>query len=191
MGKRLKFTIDDQCGNYWCWAAVAVGVSKYYSRSSPWTQCGVANALFEYKNLFKKYKVKDCCKNPDKCDHPENLENALTCTQNYAGKSHIKKSSDGKFPQELFEEVCREIDKRRPVAARIGLEGGGGHFVVIYGYETVTHDPQSPYFVAADPYYVIHSTMPVSENYGDYNKHDKGWGVIDGRWTDIFFTKGE
>ena len=49
-----------------------------------------------------------------------------------------------------FEQVRDEIDARRPVGARIGWSGGGGHFMVIYGYSFVGG---TQYFDIDDPIY--------------------------------------
>jgi Peptidase_C39 like family len=182
--KKLKFSIQDQEQYLWCWAAVSVSVSKYYSKSSEWTQCRVANAVFQENNPSDLGDgIRDCCNNPGKCNRAEKLEYALKCTQNYVGKSHVDGSSDAEFPKDLFQQVCDEIDNEKPVAALIKWSEGGGHYVVIFGYEFAAGDPESPYFWVRDPYFEIHSRMPVSEFFSEY------YG--DGRWTDTYFTRGD
>jgi hypothetical protein len=52
--------------------------------------------------------------------------------------------------QATFQQVRDEIDRGRPVGARIRWNNGGGHFVVIYGYSRIAG---TEYFDIDDSFY--------------------------------------
>ena len=129
--KQVAFDMQAQTQSNWCWAATATSVSRFYWLWSTWTQCRVANG---------ELGRTDCCDStvPSACNVPWYLERALTRTSNFV-------STTG---QASFQQVRDEIDAGRPVGARIGWSGGGGHFMVIYGYSFIAgvehldiHDP--------------------------------------------------
>jgi papain like cysteine protease AvrRpt2 len=158
--KQLDFSMQAQTESNWCWAATARSVSHFYWRRSPWTQCGVANGELGHT---------DCCSSPapGPCNVPWYLDRALARTRNFV-------SITGPVP---FSAVRAEIDARRPVGARIGWSGGGGHFMCIYGYSTVLGQE---YFDIDDPIYGT-SHLPVSE----FSTNYQGSGT----WTHTYFTK--
>ncbi|MGH7958723.1 MAG: papain-like cysteine protease family protein [Opitutaceae bacterium] len=127
------FTIQSQTQSNWCWAATSVSVSHFYWTGSSWTQCQVAS---------DELGRTDCCNSPvpSPCNVPWFLDRALTRTNNFV-------SITGQI---TFAQVQAEIDAGRPVGARVGWSGGGGHFMVIYGYRTVG---TTRYFDIADPIY--------------------------------------
>ena len=51
----LPFTMQVQTQSNWCWAATATSVSLFYTSSSTWTQCTVANG---------ELNLTDCCSRP-------------------------------------------------------------------------------------------------------------------------------
>jgi hypothetical protein len=75
-----------------------------------------------------------------------------------------------------FQNVCDEINAGRPVGARVGWSGGGGHFMVIYGYSVVGG---TNYFDIDDPIYgKSHLTVAAfSQNY-----------QASGVWTHTYLT---
>ncbi|QYF93256.1 C39 family peptidase [Massilia sp. PAMC28688] len=158
--KQLPFEMQAQTQSNWCWAATAVSVSRYFWRWSTWTQCRVANAELGQRG---------CCGDPSQaaCNVPWYLDRSLTRTRNFV-------SITGAVS---FEQVRAEIDKGRPVGARIGWSGGGGHFMVIYGYSTIGG---GEYFDIDDPIYGK-SHLPVSEFTSGYQ------GT--GSWTHTYFLK--
>ena len=158
--KHLAFNMEAQTQSNWCWAATATSVSHFYWLLSTWTQCRVATAELPPNN---------CCTTPvpSPCNVPWYLDRALTRTNNFV-------SVTGPVS---FQTVCDEIDAGRPVGARVGWSGGGGHFMVIYGYSSVAG---TDYFDIDDPIYgKSHLTVAAFSN------HYQGSGT----WTSTYFTK--
>jgi hypothetical protein len=116
--RRLSFTMEAQLQSQWCWAANATSVSHYYDSASPWTQCTVVNAELGQTT---------CCVDGStpQCNQPWYLDLALTRTGNLASWT---------AGTATMAQVQSEILDGRPVGARIGWSGGGGHFVMIAGY---------------------------------------------------------
>lgn len=158
--KQLPFTMQPQTQSNWCWAATAVSVSRYFWRRSTWTQCRVANAELAQRN---------CCSSPvpSPCNVPWYLDRSLTRTRNFVSITGVV----------TFEQVKAEIDKGRPVGARVGWSGGGGHFMVIYGYSMIGG---AEYFDIDDPIYGK-SHIPVSEFTSSYQGS--------GSWSHTYFLK--
>ncbi len=158
--KQLPFTMQAQTETNWCWAATSTSVSHFYWFLSPWTQCRVAN---------DELSRSDCCSGtvPSGCNVAWYLDRALTRTNNFI-------SITGPVS---FQQVRDEIDAGRPVGARIGWSGGGGHFMVIYGYSLVVG---TEYFDIDDPIYgKSHLTV------ADFSSNYQGSGT----WTHTYFTK--
>jgi Peptidase_C39 like family len=97
------------------------------------------------------------------------LQNALTRTGNVASASSGAAA---------FSTIDTEIDSGRPVCARIGWSGGGGHFVAIVGYNEALL-ASTNYFAIADPWY---GSSDVAEN--TFRTSYQGSGT----WTDTFYT---
>jgi hypothetical protein len=158
--RQLSFTMQPQTQSNWCWAATSTSVSHYYWFWSSWTQCRVAGA---------ELGRTDCCNSPvpGPCNVPWWLDKALTRTDNFV-------SITGPAS---FSSVRAEIDAGRPVGARIGWSGGGGHFMCIYGYTTfLGHE----YFDIDDPIYGK-SHLSVA----DFSTSYQG----SGSWTHTYYTK--
>jgi Papain-like cysteine protease AvrRpt2 len=159
---RLSFTMQHQLQTNWCWAAVSTSVSHYYDSSSTWTQCAVANAELGQTT---------CCANggSSACNQSWYLDKALARTGNFVSWSG---------PAD-FSSVDTEIDAGRPVGVRIGWSGGGGHFVVIAGYDEALL-ARTDYVAIADPW---------------YGSSDVAWDTFktsyqgSGTWTHTFYTK--
>jgi hypothetical protein len=159
--KQLAFNMQAQTQSNWCWAATATSVSHFYWLWSTWTQCAVAN---------NELGRSDCCNStvPSACNVPWYLDKALTRTRNFVSV----------MGPATFQQVRDEIDAGRPVGARVGWSGGGGHFMVIYGYSFVVG---TQYFDIDDPIYGK-SHLSVS----DFSSNYQGSGT----WTHTYFTKG-
>jgi hypothetical protein len=158
--RQLGFNMQSQTQTNWCWAATSTSVSLFYWFLSGWTQCKVANA---------ELGRGDCCNStvPSACNVPWYLDRSLTRTRNFV-------SITGPV---TFQQVRDEIDAGRPVGARIGWSGGGGHFMVIYGYSIVVG---TEYFDIDDPIYGK-SSLTAS----DFSTSYQG----SGSWTHTYFTK--
>jgi hypothetical protein len=80
--------------------------------------------------------------------------------------------------QASFQQVRDEIDRGRPVGARIGWNNGGGHFVVIYGYSRIGG---TEYFDIDDS---LNGKSHLSVTV--FSSSYQGTGM----WTHTYFTKG-
>ncbi|WP_434113807.1 papain-like cysteine protease family protein [Methylocaldum sp. GT1TLB] len=158
--KQLAFEMQAQTESNWCWAATATSVSHFYWLTSTWTQCRVASS---------ELGRSDCCNStvPPACNVPWYLDRALTRTDNFVSM----------MGQASFQQIRDEIDAGRPVGARVGWNGGGGHFMVICGYSLVGG---VEYFDIDDPIYG-NSHLAVSEFASNYQGS--------GTWTHTYFTK--
>src|SRR5947207_2381161 len=110
------FVMESQEQSEWCWAAVSVSVDHYFSTASNSTQCRVARDVLG---------LAGCCSNPDPCNEPARLQDALESVNCLAA------SPTGPLS---FAEVRQVIDASKPVCLRIGWDGGGGHFLALCGY---------------------------------------------------------
>jgi hypothetical protein len=161
ISKQLNFNMHIQTQTNWCWAATSTSVSRFYWHFSGWSQCKVAGAELDRT---------DCCNStvPGPCNVPWYLDRALTRTNNYVSMMSGQAS---------FATVRAELDAGRPVGARIGWSGGGGHFMVIYGYSRMG---TTDYFDIDDPIYGK-SHITVAE----FSSNSPGSGT----WTHTYFTK--
>ncbi len=161
--KVLSFSMQTQSQTQWCWAAVSASVAQYFSASTTWAnQCDVANTTLGRT---------DCCGTGagGPCNIPYYLDTALTTVGHYSNVISGATNYDGAVAQ---------IDQDRPLGVRIGWSGGGGHFVVVCGYD---HDPAIPTeeVEVADPYYGS-STL-------DYNAFKTAYKST-GTWTHSYYT---
>ncbi len=130
--KVLKFTMECQQANFWCWAAVAVSVARYYSPQSTVRQCTLASKVLE---------LPTCCVENEQClgnKHPADCDRQYSVHHPLKEVGHLGQA----YPQPIdlmavagMPSVQEEIDYGRPVVCRIEWTGGSGHFIVIYGYD--------------------------------------------------------
>lgn len=156
----LPFNMEAQTQTNWCWAATAKSVSHFYFVRSGWTQCKIASAELGLT----------CCVSPlpSGCNVPWYLDRALTRTNNFVS---IRAGTL------TFSEIRAEISAGRPVGARIGWSGGGGHFMVIYGWSRIGG---TIYLDIDDPIYGK-STPSLDTFTNSYQGS--------GSWTHSYFTK--
>ena len=156
----LGFNMEAQTQTNWCWAATSKSVSHFYSFLSPWTQCKIASS--ELNNT--------CCNSPvpGACNVPWYLDKALTRTQNFVSVQAGTVS---------WSTVKSELEKGLVVGARIGWNGGGGHFMVIHG---VTRIGATQYLHIDDPIY--------GKSFLTYNQFATNYQGS-GSWTHTYFTK--
>ena len=153
----LAFTMQHQEQTQWCWSATSVSVNLFYHPASGWTQCSCANATLGQTT---------CCTagNSAQCNTPFYLDLALKTVANFKSMSGVKAA---------LSRVRTEIRQCRPLCLRIGWNGGGGHFVAVYGYSGTNIN-------IGDPWYgdsvVSYGAFPSSYNGG-------------GTWTHTYFTK--
>jgi hypothetical protein len=159
----LAFVIQPQGSQTeWCWSACAVSVNRFYSPASTWTQCLLANSALGQTS---------CCQNPGsaQCNQPWYLDRALQIVGNFASYSNGKA---------VLPTVEGEINSNRPVGMRIGWNGGGGHFIIIYGYYDCGSGNTQDINVG-DPFYGS-SVQP----YGNFPATYQGGGT----WTGTYLT---
>jgi hypothetical protein len=111
----VNYNRQDQQQTNWCWAGVSAAVAAFYDPATPWSQCAIANA---------ELGRTDCCGvgASGACNVAWYLNQALTRV------GHLAAFSGGTL---TFGVVQSEINAGRPVCARIGWSGGGGHFVAL------------------------------------------------------------
>lgn len=156
-----KLAVDHQEHDSWCWAAVAQGIDHFYRPASTLTQCQVAS---------KQQGAGNCCADPttDTCDRRWFLEKAL-CT--------VRCLDQGPVPGTLtFPDLKVRIQQAdpKPVCARIGWKGLGGHFVVIKGFLE-----EQQMLLIADP-----SDGECLVSFHDFTNAYHAFGA----WTDHYFT---
>ena len=156
----LNFDMEAQTQTQWCWAATSTSVSHFYATLSPWNQCKVAAEAMQ-----------DVCCNsplPAPCNQPWYLNKALEITENFVSYQSGTIS---------WTQVKTELEKGMVVGARIGWNGGGGHFMVIHG---VSKQLGAEYLHIDDPIYGK-STL----TYQQFATNYQGSGT----WTHTYFTK--
>ena len=166
----LDFTMPQQTEDFWCWAAVGVGVVRFYNPGNDLEQCTVAGEMLG----------RDCCSSPDArdaCDEPfRPLATMLERRHHLAlppERGHVRGALS-------FDEVREEIDHRRPVVVHHNFRSElWGHFVVIAGYNLRTRQ-----VFIRDPKY--------ADRAWDYDKFRTKYleGVEDegGEWTISYRT---
>jgi hypothetical protein len=119
--KELEFTRWQQEETQWCWAACAGSIAAYYDPTSHWTQCSIVCALLG---------VNSCCANgsDDSCNQPGYLDHALELV----GRFDPPIVSNAM----MWSELVAEIVTNEPIGVRIQWASGGGHFVVIDGFDS-------------------------------------------------------
>jgi hypothetical protein len=156
----LSFNMEAQTQTNWCWAATSKSVSHFYSFLSPWTQCKIASSELNTT----------CCTSPvpGACNVPWYLDKALTRTQNFVSIQAGTVS---------WSTIKSELEKGLVVGARIGWNGGGGHFMAIHG---VTRIGVTEYLHIDDPIY--------GKSFLTYNQFATNYQGS-GSWTHTYFTK--
>jgi hypothetical protein len=158
--RRVPLTVQAQLQSEWCWAACSTSVSHFYDAASAWTQCDVANAELAQTG---------CCEDGSSgaCNQPWYLDRALRRTNNFASRH--------KGPASMAE-LRSQLDAGRPVGARIGWAGGGGHFVTISG----CLDDATGVLEVRDP---IYGTSEISV--ANFRSSYQG----SGSWTHTYYTR--
>ena len=158
----LRFTIESQYPRlFWCWAATAKSVySFYFPNSHTWSQCKIAKKV-RHSRL--------CCTDPLSCDVADELDKALTITENFVRKL------TGTIVREAIVNELKNTG--RIICARIGWNGGSGHFVAIYG---VVRNGNIIKLRIGDPLYgsVVQTIVTFNRNYLG----------LHGSWSDTYFT---
>jgi hypothetical protein len=164
------FQIETQQKHNWCWAAVSDTVAHYFFKGVNLTQAQIA-----------KETLGASCSNPDGCDVPARLEDALRSADKLLkpllpGRSLNTQLLLGRFL--TFEAIRSEIDAGRPVCVRIQWSGeDGGHFVMISGYSVSASGEE--WVDVADPFYED-SIVPYDQFVTAY--------LNAGEWSDTYLV---
>ncbi len=158
--RNLNFSMQHQQQTNWCWSAVATSTSLFYSTASQWTQCELAN---------QELNQTTCCQDGSttQCNQDWFLDRALTRTSN------LLNWATGTIS---FAVLRQQIDSQRAVGVRIGWNTGGGHFVVLDGYNTINGQSVS----VRDPWY-----GDSTYTYSSFSTQYQGTGS----WTHTYKTK--
>lgn len=161
MSAALAFVIQHQQQTEWCWAAVSASIDYYFKPSTIWSQCSLANNQLQQSS---------CCVNGSsaQCNCPWYLDRALSLINRL--RSFVSAAAS-------FGNIQQEISQKDPLCARIGWSDGGGHFVVIYGYDDST---PNQYVLVADPWWGI-SQIPYTVFVSAYQGN--------GAWTHSYYTQ--
>ncbi|HEU4717169.1 MAG TPA: C39 family peptidase [Bacteroidia bacterium] len=155
--KTLPYTCLHQEQTEWCWVAVTAAVNGFYGRTLQ--QCDIANNCLDQST---------CCVDGSSaaCNTPWYLNRSLS------DYNSLNAMTAGKME---FASVQSEIDNSNPVCLRIGWNGGGGHFVAVYGYNSTDE-----YITIGDPWFGV--------NVRDYNTFPTQYHA-GGTWTTTYTTK--
>jgi hypothetical protein len=125
--KYLNVNLITQEHSNWCWAGTSVDVLNWYGKTP--SQCAVANWAFGRS---------DACGNGTfNWNSYANSANSMYGVNGsiQAILSHWGVSSYGNAYSLSFAGVVTEVNASRPFIMRFGWYGGGGHFLVGYGYD--------------------------------------------------------
>jgi hypothetical protein len=156
----LHLAMQTQQESQWCWAAVATSVSLFYNAGSGRTQCSVVNAELGQTTCCQ-------CGCTPACNQPWYLDLALQRTANLASWS---------AGTVAYSAIRGQVVAGRPLGARIGWSGGGGHFVVLDGYNSAG----GQYLSVRDPFY--------GSSVYTYASFQSSYQTI-GSWTDTYDTQ--
>jgi hypothetical protein len=153
--------MEHQKQRLWCWAATGKCVSHFYDSNSPWTQCNIAKA---------ELGSNTCCSSPTSCDEPWHLDKTLIRTGNFVSQR------SGAIQ---WRKIKSEILAGRIVCAFNGWDGGGGHFVSIFGIRKIGSEEARLYIFDSAPDY-----GELTVKYRDFKENYLGLGP----WSYTFFT---
>lgn len=157
----MPFKIQDQEQDLWCWAAVAASIDDYFSPGASKSQPVIAARVLGQSSCVGVI--------PD-CNRTAKLQDALEVVE--------RLEKDVTHALE-FSEICRQIDQKLPVCARIRWFGTGAHFVVITGYGISKSGKQL--LMIQDPWYP-ESTLT-------YEEFGSAYLLGRGEWSDSFYVK--
>lgn len=160
-GRSIGLVIERQRQTNWCWAAVSKGVADFL-QAAGWTQCAIVNA---------ELSLSGCCGEAgagQPCNQPWYLDEALERIGRFGRMTGMATP---------FDRLRLELDAGRPLCARIGWEGGGGHFVALGGWRIGSGGER--YVEVEDPWHG-HSQITLDA----FTSHYQGIG----RWTHSYFT---
>lgn len=153
---------ERQQQDQWCWAAVAVSVSRFFGRQPQRAQCGLVPLVNTHLGA--------CCAAPSRCNETGSLREALTVTTN------LEREPEGPVALSVIQEqIAAPVS--RPVPIRVARSDGTAHVMAIVGFDG---DGPSCQLVIDDP---LFGRDRVS--YGTLQRElYKG-----GHWSHTYFTE--
>jgi len=159
----MPFPMEHQEEADWCWNAVSVSIEHYFDPQSNLNQ--------------PEFAVKALGVPLAKANQPFFLSKALTDT----GK--LKANPDGFLS---FADIQAELNADLPVCVHIAWNEGGGHFVVITGYQfSAAGDPQ---LLVSDP--ILKDSNVVVWDYESFVlAYSPSYADAEGQWVDTCLVK--
>lgn len=156
-GRQINVPLVTQAHSEWCWAAASKAVLAYRGVSR--TQCGIENWVASIGYA--------CESAPFYWNDPANSPNTLAGTTGIGGILWWLGRHDSRYYSAplSFDGVGAAIDQGDPVVILWTWPGGGGHFVVVDGYD----DRQ-------DALYFMNPWPGEGRGYGDYRWMRYGTG---------------
>lgn len=172
---QIGIEAEPQKGDFWCWAAVAVSLDRFFRIGSRRSQCGVATQVLHVAG--------GCCQGSaarPECDQATFLEDALEAVDQMAGgPSNPSERPSTRASQ--FALIKEQIDLGLPVCIRVAWNRGAGegHFLMITGYNEVG---RRKYVHVEDSIWGsgFYSLSDFANSYQD----------DEGRWTDSYLVRG-
>lgn len=162
------FRVRHQEQDNWCWAALAVSVEAFYTRTTPRTQCSLVNTTIGRT---------DCCERTP----------CAACNTSYSigrGLSNLNCLNGSTIPNSIsFSDVRTQIADSKPIGIRVLWAGGSttvGHALSIYGYKTENLAAADVTIDVSDPTHGL-STVKFARFPANYHG-----GVF---WTHTYKTK--
>ena len=134
-GKYLNVPYYKQTQTNWCWAACSQMVEGFFGKDAP--QCKSANWLFGQST---------CCNSPGStaCNQGCPITRIVSVHGFWGVNSSYTGTSLG------FYTVKAWIENTKPVECGFAWTGGGGHVVIVKGYD---ENPQGQFVYVLDPWY--------------------------------------
>jgi Papain-like cysteine protease AvrRpt2 len=135
---RIAVDVPHQAQTLWCWCAVAVGVHRFFEPGFAAEQCQAASTILQ---------AGDACAAPASPDFNKTFK--LSVALERLGNLDPPVVEDA-IASIAFNDVRAQIDRGRPMCARVEWPDRRGHFVVIEGYRpgpqpmVAVHDPDDP-----------------------------------------------
>jgi hypothetical protein len=119
---QIRYLYEQQWKSQWCWCAVAVSVARTYVPALSLTQGNLAALILG--------DVACDTRDPDLCNSPHELDDALTFVDHFNGIAMPLNITD----------IAKELEASRPVCAKVIWNDsiGGSHFVAISGCDVGT-----------------------------------------------------
>ncbi len=121
--KVLSVPLVAQEQDNWCWAGSSAAVLGYFAKNI--SQCYIADF---------GWSLQSCCSAPAGCNYANSMYGTAGSIQGIL--KHWCYNSGGVASYLTFAAVQTQINADRPFIIRYGWTSGGGHFIVLRGYDS-------------------------------------------------------